>query len=301
MMVIHMRKHIFATVAIALIAFALLFSACGANGSSQSAGQVLQDSLNAMKQLKAVHVDMKFSGGFSYGATSTTAHPITVNVIANGDEVRPDKDSIHVDAGQGYNLSEITVGHKVYIQNTKGQWYVLDASAYKGSTSNPFASLNASSYDNLLAIAQKATITDHGDQMLNGVSLRHITVTFGKDALNALLDATGATGATSKLTSTQQQNLDKLLNNIKLVNPTLDLWIDDATHYVHQMEVKFSMTVNTSSLMMPTTPTSSIPASISTTVDTVINYSKFNESITISAPTNAIPTSNPGTIFGNRG
>lgn len=295
MMARYMKKHIFATVA---IAFALLLSACGATGSSQTAGQVLQDSLNAMKQLKAVHVDMKFSGGFSYGSTSTTAHPITVNVIANGDEVRPDRDIIHVDAGQGYNLSEITVGNKVYIQNTKGQWYVLDASAYKGSTSNPFASLNASNYDKLLAIAQKATITDHGDQMLNGVSLRHITVTFGKDALQALLNATGET---SKLSATQQQNLNKLLNNIKLVNPTLDLWIDESTHYVHQMELKFSMTVNTSSLVTPTTSTSSIPASISTTVDTVINYSKFNESITINAPANAIPTSNPGTIFGNGG
>ena len=299
MIVRHMKKHIIATVA---IAFALLLSACGTNtgsSSSQTAGQVLQGSLNAMKQLKAVHIDMKFAGGFNYGTTGTTgtptAHPITVNLTASGDEVRPDKDIMHLNAGQGYSLSEITVGNKVYIQNTKGQWYVLDTSAYKGSSTDPFASLNASSYDQLLSIAQKATITDHGDQLLNGVSLRHITVVFGKDALKALLDATGET---SKLSATQQQNLNKFLNNIKLVNPTLDLWIDEATHYVHQMEVKFSMTVDTSSLVTPTTSTSSMPGSISTSVDTVIDYSKFNESITISAPANAIPTSNPRIIFG---
>ena len=292
----HLKKHIIATVA---IAFALLLSACGTNGSSsQTAGQVLQDSLNAMKQLKAVHVDMKFSGGLSYGSTGTagtTTHPITVNVIANGDEVKPNQDVIHVDAGPGYNLSEITVGNKVYVQNSKGQWYVLDASSYKGSPNDPFARLDASNYNQLLTLAQKATITDHGNQTLNGVSLRHITVTLGKNALRDLLNATGETG---KLSPTQQQNLNKMLNNVKLVNPTLDLWIDDATHYVHRMEVKFSLTMNTSSMVSPTTSTFTIPGNMSTTVDTIIDYSKFNESITISAPANAIPTSNPSTIFG---
>ncbi len=283
---------------VAVLALSLLLSACGINGngssSSTSAGQLLQNSLNAMKQLNAVHVDMTFSGGVNTGASTSTAKPITIKLTGNGDTVKPDKASIHLSMGQGFNLSEITIGKQVYIQNTKGQWYVLDASKMSGSASNPFASLNASSYNNLLAIAQKATITDHGDQNLNGQSLRHITITFGKDALKDLLNATGET---SKLTASQQQSLAKALNNIKLTNSSLDVWIDEATNYVHQMELKFTMSVNPSSMLTPTTSTSSIPSNISTSIDTTIDYSKFNESITILAPPNAIPTSNPSVIF----
>jgi len=290
-------KKYFVVVALAL---GLLLSACGINGStaSTSAGQLLQNSLNAMKQLNAVHVDMTFSGGVNTGSSTATAKPITFNLKGSGDTVKPDKTTFHLSMGQGYNLSEITVGKQVYVQNTKGQWYVLDSSKLSGAASNPFSSMNASNYNNLLAIAQKATITDHGDQNLNGQSLRHITITFGKDALKELLNATGET---SKLTPAQQQNLDKMLNNIKLVNPTLDVWIDEATNYVHQMELKFSMSVDMSSVVTPTTSTSIMPSSISTSIDTTIDYSKFNESITISAPANAIPTSNPSVIFGGSG
>jgi len=279
------------------MAITLLLSACGTNGSASTpAGQVLQDSFNAMKQLKAVHVDMKFSGGLNFGTTgTTTAQPITINVAGNGDVVMPDKDIVHLDLGQGNSLSEITLGKQVYIQNAKRQWYVLDASTFKGSAKNPFASMNAANYNNLLNVAQKATLTDHGTQTLNGQSLRHITVAFGKDALKELLNATGET---SKLNAAQQQHLDTLLNNIKLVNPTLDVWIDDATHYVHRIELKFSMSIDTSSLKMPTTSTFSLPSNISTSVNATIDYSKFNESITISAPANAIPTSNLSPIFG---
>ena len=155
--------------------------------------------------------------------------------------------------------------------------------------------MNAANYNNLLNVAQKATLTDHGEQTLNGQSLRHITVAFGKDALKDLLNATGET---SKLSAAQQQHLDTLLNNIKLVNPTLDVWIDEATHYVHRMELKFSLNIDTSTLKVPTASTASMPGNISTSVDAIIDYSKFNESITISAPTNAIPTSNLSPILG---
>ena len=292
-MVFH-RKHLVAIVALAM---ALVLSACGTNGSGSSpAGQVLQDSFNAMKQLKAVHLDMKFSAGLNFGTTgTTTAQPITINLVGNGDAVMPDKDIVHLDMGQGNNLSEITLGKQVYIQDAKGQWYVLSASTFKGAAQNPFTSMNAANYNTLLNVAQKATLIDHGDQTLNGQSLRHITVVFGKNALKDLLNATGET---SKFSAAQQQHLDTLLNNIKLVNPTLDVWIDEATHYVHRMELKFSLSIDTSSLKTGTTSTSSMPSNFSTSVDAILDYSKFNESITISAPANAIPTSTLSPILG---
>ncbi len=131
------KKHYILFFAMAMI---LLLGACSTPGSSQSTGQLLQNSLNAMKQLKAVHVDMKLATTLmgtsnTPSATSTAPRGITVNISASGDEVMPDKTSIHLSLGQGigngYSLSEITLGKQIYIQNSKGQWYALNESSLK--------------------------------------------------------------------------------------------------------------------------------------------------------------------------
>lgn len=292
------KKHLILLLAMMLV---VLLSACSTvGGSSQTAQQVLQNSLNAMKQLKSTHVETKSASTINYGtsnstSTSSTQKPLTINVTASGDEVLPDKASLHVSLGQGvgngFSLSEIILGKQLYIQNAKGQWYSLDTSKFKGSSGNSLAQSNPANYNKLLTIAQKATYVDHGTQTLNGQSLRHITVTFDKNALKDLLNATG-----------QQEKTNALLNNVKLINPTLDLWIDESTSYVHHMELKFGMNINMSSLQSSgsSTPTStSTPANITTNFDTIIDFSKFNEAITINAPSNAIPTSNPFSIFGS--
>ena len=279
------KKHIIVFLALALV---LLVSACGSPASStgsQTPSQVLQKSLTAMQQLKAVHISMNLTSNGDWGrsAISSTAHTFSVNATANGDEVMPDKSMLHLSVGQGYNVAEITLGKQLYLQNSKGQWYVLDTSKYKGSANNPFASMNSSTYNKLLAIAQKATYTDHGVQTLNGESLRHITVTFGKDVLKDLLSATN-------LSTLQQQGANNLLNNAKLVNPTLDVWVDQSTSYVHHMELIFDMNIKTSS--------SGTGASSSTiNVDMTVDYSKFNVPVTISAPGKAIPTNNLSSVF----
>jgi hypothetical protein len=302
-MITKKQGFLFSVLAILLL---LCISACNSTAANGTQGplQVLQNSFNAMKQLKAVHVNIQLattidmSGSSNPSSTSSTSHPLTVNVAANGDEVSPDKASIHLSMGQSFNLSEITLGKQIYIQNLQGQWYVLDASKFKDARGNPFSITNTANYNNLLAVAQKATYTDHGMQSLHGVSLRHITVTFGKDALKDLINASGSM---SSLSGVDKQKLTTLLNDIKLEAATLDVWIDEATSYVHHMELKFTMDVHTSSLVpTPTSKSSSftLPADIKTSVDTIIDYSKFNESITISPPANAIPTNNPTSIFG---
>lgn len=268
------KKHIIVLLVMVLL---LLVSACGSPGSSgsQTPLQVLQKSLTAMQQLKAVHINMKLADRSS---------TYSINVTANGDEVKPDKSLLHLSLGQGYSLSEVTLGKQLYIQNTKGQWYVLDTSKHKQSGSNPFASMNSSTYNKLLAIAQKATYTDHGIQTLNGESLRHITVNFSNDVLKDLLNTTNVSGS-------QQQQANTMLNNVKLVHPTLDVWVDEATSYVHHMELTFGMNINTS------TATNSASSSPTMNVDMAIDYSKFNVPVTITAPGHAIPTNDLRSIF----
>ena len=286
----------------------LFVSACGsitgAPGSSQTAIQVLQKSADTMKALKTVHFDMNLGETLNMGtstSSSSTPNHFTVNVKANGDEVMPNQVSLQLttatnagSSNSNIKFAETVTGGKVYIQNSKGQWFVLSESQFKSSGTNPFAGTDISGYNNLLTLAQKATFVDHGTQSLNGVSLRHISVTLGKNTLSDLLNATGAL---NKLSTQQQQAMDKLLNNIKLQNASLELWIDENTSYVHQMEIKFTMNINTAALVTPTTSSSSTPSNISTAIDITINYSKFNAPITIKAPANATPTNSILSVF----
>jgi hypothetical protein len=288
----------------------LFVSACGsitgAPGSSQTAIQVLQKSATAMKGLKTVHFDMNLgetlnmSTSTSSSSTLPASNRFNITVKANGDEVLPNQVSLQMttatNVGSSGNLkfAETVTGGKVYIQNSKGQWFVLSDSQFKSGGTNPFAGTDISGYNNLLTLAQKATFVDHGDQTLNGVSLRHITVTLGQNTLSDLLNATGTM---NKLSAQQQQEMNKLLSKIKLQNASLDLWIDESTDYVHQMEIKFTMNINTASLATPTTSSSSTSSNISTASDITIDYSKFNAPITIKAPTNATPTNNILSVF----
>ncbi len=254
-----------------------------------------------MKGLKTVHFDMYLGETLKLStSTSTSPNNYNVNVKASGDEVMPNQVSLQLttalngSSSSNFKLAEILTGGKVYIQNAKGQWFVLDESQFKASGTNPFAGTDVSGYNTLLKLAQKATFVDHGDQTLNGESLRHISVTLGNNTLSDLLNATGAL---NKLNTQQQQNVNKLLNSIKLQNASLELWVDENTDYVHQMEIKFTMNINTAALVTPTTSSSSTPSNVSAAIDIIINYSKFNAPITIKAPANATPTNNIISVF----
>ena len=99
----------------------------------------------------------------------------------NGDEKLPGQVVVHLTThvgttGQSITLAEIVLNNNLYIQNTKGQWYVIDARKLSDTTGLPTSGNNASTVTNVLALAQKATLTDHGIVTLNGQKLRRLTV-----------------------------------------------------------------------------------------------------------------------------
>ena len=281
----------------ALGALLLLMTACSIPGigASKSTLATLQSSDSAMKQLKTAHVVMTMTSTSSINTTtssSTSPTPGTVKTKINGDIALPDQSSLQLTLNQAMggrnvqdiSISMITTDQKLYIQNSKGKWYLLDNPLLKGSASNPFSGSNITGYNQLLPLAQKANYTDHGTETLNGVSLHHITVTFGKEALGDLLKATG-----QSLPSTQQSDIDNLLKNITVSKLTLDLWIDDATSYVHRMELRMAVTINGDG--------STTGSGITSDSDIVIDYSKFNEPVKIIAPADAAPTDSILSVF----
>ncbi len=319
---IHSKKYILLLLALATTL--LLFSACSpigpgtggtSGGSKLTVAQVLQNSSKAMSQLKSVHIDLKANGtGQALNTTSTTSPPsttatpitgnITFSVTGTGDEALPQNEAMQFDATQtgatnvptSSHIEQIVQGDKIYIKNAKGQWYVLNKSDLKGYVDNPFSGIQSPDLTELIGLLEHTKITDNGIQSLNGENLRHITIVLDKDALKQflannqqLVDVLG------------QQNINAAIDNTKKFNSTVDLWIDEATFYVHRTELKLNLDVNAASLSQSITPTVTtvvIPSNVTTTLDSVVDLSKFNEPVTVTPPLNAIATDDPTKVFG---
>jgi hypothetical protein len=291
-----------------LLPVLLLISACspslGTGNSSLTVLQVLQNSAKAMKDLKSAHIETKTTGtlqtlGTPGAQKPTTASSLMFKVSGSGDEALPNEEQLQVTVSQGKNsspanLAEIVQGEKVYVQNTKGQWYVLDKSELEGFTGNPFSGINGLDPNALLGLLQDTQITDHGDEVLNGVSLRHISVALDKAGFKKILDSDPQLGNLFG-----KQNIDTLLNSTKLFASSLDLWIDETNFYVHRTEFKINVDEDISSLRQSLTPvvTLPLPAGVITSLDSTLDLSKFNDPVTITPPTGAIPTNNPISIF----
>jgi hypothetical protein len=294
-----MRKRYTFPALLMMVVIMLFVSACG--GSNLTAGQVLSNASNTMKQIKAVHFDVNATLSYALtgvpGNNSTSSFPNNTNIKANlnGDEVLPDQSSLKLTATTPaqFTLAEIVKGNRVYLQNKHGQWYVFDKSKLGNSASNG----SMPDFNKLFNLVQKdAKLTDHGDETLNGVSLRHITFTFDKNGLAQLIQNI----AQLKSLPNSQQIINELLNSVSNFSASLDLWIDESTSYVHRFEMKLNITLNASQFVTPTPGSnSSTPPGATLKADIIVDLSRFNDSsIKITAPANAIPTDNPGIIFG---
>lgn len=305
-------KQLFSTF-LALLALILVLSACGSssNASSQTAGQVILNSATAMKQLKTVHLDMSMkesvalTGQSTSSSSSSAPSSVALTATGHGDEVLPDQSSFNltlaVNGAENYTFAEVTQGQTIYIQNQHGQWYKIDKSKFaNSSTGSTLSGLNVPDYNKLLQLAQKnAKVTDHGNQTLNGVSLRHITVTLDQNGFEQLLQNSGLLGGSS---SASQQSLKALFGSGMTLNATLDFWIDESTSYLHRFTMHIDLSFDPNKLTTPTPgATSTTPQGGSVKLDMTVDLSKFNDtSIKITTPKGAIPTNDPTVIFSGK-
>jgi hypothetical protein len=311
------------------LAWVLLFiSACSASIGERSSGssnltvlQLLQKSSKAMSQLKSAHVDLKANGtgvaltgnatatpGAEAGTPTTSGGASSTNQVSfslagSGDESLPNQEAMQFDLSQhgaastptSAHLEQIVQDDKIYIRNTRGQWYVLDKNALQSTLGNPFSGIKSPDLTDLIGLLEHTKITDNGVQSLNGQNLRHITIALDKQALQTFLN-----NSPQLADLLGQQNLNAVINNTRDFSSTVDLWVDEATAYVHRSELKFNLNVDAGSLSASITPTVSavmIPSNVATSFDSIVDLSQFNAPVTINTPANAIPTSNPVAVF----
>lgn len=291
---------------LALVCMMLLVSACG-KGSSNTGGsgvpvasltpaQLLQKTATVMGHLKSVSYTMSSANAIDLPSSATSSNKsqtFSTTIKANGVSVPPTDTKLQLSMNilnQNVNISEIVKGQKLYVQNQKGKWYVMDKSTSQISS---LGNTDITSYDKLLAL-KDAKITDDGTTTLNGVSVRHFTIVFGKDALKDLLNATGSLNS---LQATQKQDLTKALQSMTLKNTVLDAWIDNTTSYIRRFQLQFDMSMDMSKIVTPTPGKSSNALKIDINQNTTIDYSKFNAPATIAAPANATSISNISQAF----
>ena len=248
------------------------------NIQSQTPAQALQSAATAMQHLKSAHITMNVGTTANGGNAANQQGTLTVR--ADGDQMFPGQSSLHMSigpmmGGTPTNFVEVVTGDQLYVQNAQGQWHVI---SQKDLTGSPFSAIQVSNYNSLLMLSQQATVTDHGQETLNGQMTRHITMTFNSNALKSLLSATGQLGS---LSAQQQQDLNQELSQIKLTSSTFDVWISPTNSYVSRMELKFSISSNNDS----------------SSVDATIDYSKYDEQVTIAAPAGAIPVNTAGDLL----
>ena len=279
----------------ALLTILWLVSSCSLPGMGAPSSealtplQVLQNSTNTMKHLKSSHVEMQSSTSTQNVRGNATPTNSTFALKGSGDVVTPDQEQMKLTLNNGMVLTAITQGDQVYVQNPQGKWYVLNRQDLAGLVDNPLSGITVNQ-DSLLALVQHAQITDHGDELLNGQSLRHISAALDKTGLSQLLQQNPQ--LTSSLAH-ENININDYLNRAKSFQSSLDVWIDESQFYLHRAQMQLNLTADTTGfegVLAPSTTTLKL--------NTVVDLSKFNVPVTITPPANATPTNNPAVIMG---
>jgi hypothetical protein len=271
-----------------LVLAMMIFSACGqgttTNGMSPL--QVLQNSANTMKNLKTSHVDLNATSQISGANASGFEIPgnIAVTLKGSGDQSLPDnaqKMNMTLNLNSfSAPVSEVTTDDKVYIQTPDGQWYSFDKTTFGGVDCGLSSFLSAPTIDlnSLLVLTAHMNITDHGDENVQGQSLRHLTVNMDKAALKQLL----SDNPKLKCNLGSQD-----LNTVKNFTSSADLYIDEQQFYVHRSKLQVNVSAGDNNNQ-----------TASSSSDLTVDLSKFNQPVTITAPANATPLTDPKQLLG---
>lgn len=259
-----------------LLALLFVLAACSmpALGSASTPAQALQNSAAAMAKLTAVHVDLQTT--LAAQASDARGH-VTVSLSGQGDAARPDAASIRLFMGQSLVLAFISKGSRVYVQGKDHTWYWADKNAPKDAAQNFFSQSMATRLGQIMTVVESAGLTDHGQESLNGVSLDHITATLDQQTLQTL--NTQLSGLLPRGVQSGQS---------QITAASLDLWIDQSTGFVHRAILNVSTQIDTTALQ-PYMGHANAVGVVPVTVRAEVNFSKFNQPVTIQAPANAIP------------
>src|SRR5436305_612017 len=267
----------------------MIMSACSQGNSSTPPSsltplQVIQKSTSTMKNLQTSHFDLNVA--FQTNGANATGLQVPSNMAftlqGSGDQSIPDKeqkmDLTLTFPNQLTKISDVITSDKVYIKTAQGQWYSIDKAKYEQVSSSLLTGLSGIPIDqnHLLNLIEHVDVTDHGAENLNGQSLRHITANMDKAALEQLVSDN------PQLKSAfGSQNL----NAVKNFSAAANVYIDEQQFYIHRTELRVNLGTDVNG------------TAASSNIDLTVNLSNFNQPVTITAPANATPLTDPKQVL----
>lgn len=265
-----------------LVALLFVLTACaapGLAGSPPTPAQTLQQSAQTMSKLKSVHFAISQTT-LTVQSGSSTTNGISFNVSGQGDVASPDGVSLSLALGQNPLISVVSLNGTAYVQVMGGTWYSTSTSQLKDSLQKALAQNPTKGVGQVMTILQNAKLTDHGQVSLDGTSLDHITATLDQQTLRELNTQLGG------LLPANEQGAQN-----SITQATLDFWIDQSTGYVHQLTFDITAQVDGGALQQYTHLNVGKETPLTVELKSQINFSKFNQPVTIYAPAKSVPAS----------
>jgi hypothetical protein len=209
---------------------------------------ILEQSLQATRQLKTVHVDLRASGTIQTAGpilpAFAQATPFRVHAAADLDIARQAgkaRSTLTLTPAQGPPLSLKNAAHlpggQLYLQTPSHQWFSLNlAGAFAFLTAH--VNLSLPSPQVVGTLLQHVSVTDAGTTTIAGKHVRHIVFSIDQGALGQL----AKNGETAQV--------QQVLASMRLVNTVrADLFVDSATFRPVRLEVKGGVQVNLDGLL----------------------------------------------------
>ena len=256
---------------------------------------VLQKSLQAMQQLKSTRIEFQGKGTLqtSGALLPAFAHKTRYSLRGRADvdlsrqsgqaQVRLKLLPAHAQAASYTGVARL-VSQKLYLQSSTQQpWLVLDVVSAIALLQAHVAGQVPP--QNLLALVQGITVTDHGMIPMQGQQVRHVSLVINQKALGQLAN------------TMQQQQAGQVLASVQV--PTgiqADAFIDGATSRLVRLQVKGGLKINVDRLLAGSTQ-ANMPATqgkqaraLAITFDLSFLLSKFDQPVPqVVAPPGATP------------
>jgi hypothetical protein len=278
--------------------FALVLSACGAQGAPIPADPVEAVKLIADKQaeIKTQHLDvtldlgLKLDGLSADDPSAQQAMVLFKNFKANltlAGDVDTTKNDVALkgsaDLGpltaflsQGADKVEfelVKVGDKMYVKGPDGAWNESDVKAADATKPDSTPQISAKQLSDLLKKASKAEKL--GDEKIDNVDSYHYKITL--DPMTLLTEAATlaqASGASAE--PIDQAQLDEAKKFLKDSVVIVEVWVGKQDLFIRQQKIVFQISVTD----IPDQPGGKADVDLSLTTKT----SKINEPVTITAP-----------------
>lgn len=241
--------------------------------AASSPAQTIKKSADAMSRLNSLHAVLTSSEVVHSSSASST---YTINGTA--DAARSNQMKINLSSSPGYNATVVSAGQNVYAQKGTGPWYSTSVSNLPSDTQHYLSQGLPRSTGQLLSTLQNAKWQDKGLETIDNQKLDHITATLTPQEVSTL---------SSQLNGMLPSQWQSSQNQIK--GGTADLWIDPTTSYLHRMNVDATTQIDNKALSQGAGLQTSGSGSVPVDVKGQLNFSKFDQPISIQVPSSATP------------